>query len=165
MLILFVVVLVLMAGPALAQPPAGQPVPSLKPVVVEGARVPDERTETEQEARDELRRTPGAVDLVDETRIRESRAANLKDVLDFTPGILIRPRFGSDESQISIRGSGLRNNFHLRGINVLIDGFPYGNADGFSDFEALELLTTKRVEVYRGASALLFGCNRVCGSM
>ena len=71
MLILVVVVLVLMAGPALAQPPAGQPVPSLKPVVVEGARVPDERTETEQEAREELQRTPGAVDLVDETRIPE----------------------------------------------------------------------------------------------
>ena len=51
MLILFLVVLVLLAGPALAQPPAGQPVPSLKPVVVEGARVPDERRETEQEAR------------------------------------------------------------------------------------------------------------------
>ena len=102
---------------------------------------------------------------MDETRIRESRAANLKDVLDFTPGILIRPRFGSDESQISIRGSGLRNNFHLRGINVLIDGFPYGNADGFSDFEALELLTTKRIEVYRGASALRFGGNTLGGAI
>ena len=148
-----------MAGPAIAQPPQ-QPVPTLKPVVVEGTRIPDERRETDQEAREELQRVPGAVDLVDETRIRESRAANLKDVLDFTPGILIRPRFGSDESQISIRGSGLRNNFHLRGINILIDGFPYGNADGFSDFEALELLTTKRIEVYRGASALASGATR-----
>jgi uncharacterized glyoxalase superfamily protein PhnB len=50
-------------------------------------------------------------------------------------GVLIRPRFGAaDESQLSIRGSGLRNNFHLRGVNVLLDGFPYGNADGFSEF-------------------------------
>jgi iron complex outermembrane receptor protein len=163
MLIVLAVALLLIAGPAIAQPPP--PVPTLKPVVVEGARIPDERMETEQEAREELQRTPGAVDLVDETRIRESRAANLKDVLDFTPGILIRPRFGSDESQISIRGSGLRNNFHLRGINILIDGFPYGNADGFSDFEALELLTTKRIEVYRGASALRFGGNTLGGAI
>ena len=58
--------------------------------------------------------------------IDESRAANLQDVLQYVPGVLIRPRFGAaDESQLSIRGSGLRNNFHLRGINVLIDGFPY----------------------------------------
>ena len=149
----------------LASAQAPHPMPSLPPVVVEGARVPPDRTATEQEAREEVQRVPGAVNIVGEEQIRESRAANLKDVLDFTPGVLIRPRFGSDESQISIRGSGLRNNFHLRGINVLIDGFPYGNADGFSDFEALELLTTKRIEVYRGASALRFGGSTLGGAL
>ena len=164
MTILLVVLLLLGATPALAQQPPQQP-PILKPVVVEGARVPPERTATEDEAREEVQRTPGAVDVIGEERLRESRAANLKDVLDFTPGVLIRPRFGSDESQISIRGSGLRNNFHLRGLNILIDGFPYGNADGFSDFEALELLTTKRIEVYRGASALRFGGNTLGGAI
>ena len=153
---------IMAAGPASAQAPA---MPTLPPVVVEGSRVPPERTATEQEAREEIQRVPGAVNVIGEEQIRESRAANLKDVLDFTPGVLIRPRFGSDESQISIRGSGLRNNFHLRGINVLIDGFPYGNADGFSDFEALELLTAKRVEVYRGASALRFGGNTLGGAI
>jgi iron complex outermembrane receptor protein len=151
---------VLAASPVWAQEP-----PTLPPVVVEGTRVPDDRAATEQEAREEIERTPGAVGIVGEEEIRESRAANLKDVLDFTPGVLVRPRFGSDESQISIRGSGLRNNFHLRGINVLIDGFPYGNADGFSDFESLELLTTKRIEVYRGASALRFGGNTLGGAI
>jgi iron complex outermembrane receptor protein len=158
---LVLILLLLVAASALAQ----EPVPRLKPVVVEGTVLPAERTATEQEAREELQRTPGAVDVIGEERIREGRAANLKDVLDFTPGVLIRPRFGSDESQISIRGSGLRNNFHLRGLNVLIDGFPYGNADGFSDFEALELLTTKRIEVYRGASALRFGGNTLGGAI
>ncbi len=160
---LFLILAVLVTvGPAWAQT---QPMPTLPPVVVEGARLPPERTATEEEAREEIQRVPGAVNIIGEEQIRESRAANLKDVLDFTPGVLIRPRFGSDESQISIRGSGLRNNFHLRGINVLIDGFPYGNADGFSDFEALELLTTKRIEVYRGASALRFGGNTLGGAI
>src|SRR4029077_9521683 len=93
-------------------------------------------------------------------------AANLKDVLDFVPGVMIRPRFGAaDESQLSIRGSGLRNNFHLRGINVLIDGFLYGQADGFADFESLELLTTKRIEVYKAANALGYGGNTLGGAM
>src|SRR6185503_901861 len=95
------------------------PIPTLPPAVVEGTRLPPERTATEQEAREEIQRVPGAATIIGEDQIREGRAANLKDVLDFTPGVLIRPRFGSDESQISIRGSGLRNNFHLRGINVL----------------------------------------------
>jgi iron complex outermembrane recepter protein len=161
-LLVLVLAMLVSLAPAAAQAP---PPPTLPPVVVEGARVPDERTATEQEAREEIQRVPGAVDLIGEERIREGRAANLKDALDFTPGVLVRPRFGSDESQISIRGSGLRNNFHLRGLNVLIDGFPYGNADGFSDFESLELLTTKRVEVYRGASALRFGGNTLGGAL
>jgi iron complex outermembrane receptor protein len=158
--VLLLMTIGLAAHPALAQTP-----PVLPPVIVEGTRVPADRTATEEEAREEIQRTPGAVTIVGEEAIRESRAANLKDVLDFTPGVLIRPRFGSDESQISIRGSGLRNNFHLRGLNILIDGFPYGNADGFSDFESLELLTTKRIEVYRGASALRFGGNTLGGAI
>jgi iron complex outermembrane receptor protein len=154
---------IIAAGPAWAQQ---EPAPRLPPVVVEGARVVPDRTATEQEAREEIQRVPGGVDIIPQERIEESRAANLKDVLDFTPGVLIRPRAGAaDESQISIRGSGLRNNFHLRGINVLIDGFPYGNADGFSDFEALELLTTKRIEVYKGANALRFGGNTLGGAI
>ena len=127
----------------------------LPPVIVTGAPftlgVTPDRLRSEEDTRRELERVPGSASLVGSQEIRESRGANLQDVLDFVPGVLIRPRFGAaDESQLSIRGSGLRNNFHLRGVNVLLDGFPYGNADGFSDFESLELFATKYIEVYRG---------------
>jgi iron complex outermembrane recepter protein len=153
---------VLLAAPALAQPPTAPPAqpspPRLEPVVVESTTVPADRTRTDQEASEELSRVPGGTAVVDQKTIEQTRGANLRDVLDFVPGVMIRPRFGAaDESQFSIRGSGLRNNFHLRGINVLIDGFIYGQADGFSDFESLELLTTKRIEIYKGANALAYG--------
>ena len=150
--------------PAAAQPPASQP--TLPPVVVEGTRVPVDRTAPEEQAREEIRRAPGGVNLVGEQQIKDSRASNLQDVLELVPGVWIRPRMGAaDESQLSIRGSGLRNNFHLRGVNVLLDGFPYGNADGFSDFESLELLDTKRIEVYKGANSLRFGSNTLGGAV
>src|SRR5438445_11045191 len=153
---------VLLAVPAMAQqptaPPSQQAPPRLEPVVIEGVRVPADRTRTDQEASEELSRVPGGTAVIDQTTIEQTRGANLKDVLDFVPGVMIRPRFGAaDESQLSIRGSGLRDNFHLRGVNVLLDGFIYGQADGFSDFESLELLTTKRIEVYKGANSLRFG--------
>jgi iron complex outermembrane recepter protein len=154
--------ILLCAAPALAQsppaPPAQQTPPRLEPVVVEGVKVPPDRTRTDEQAREELSRVPGGTAVIDQTTIEQTRGANLRDVLDFIPGVMIRPRFGAaDESQLSIRGSGLRNNFHLRGVNILIDGFIYGQADGFSDFESLELLTTKRIEVYKGANALVYG--------
>jgi iron complex outermembrane receptor protein len=140
---------------AFAQAP---PPTTLPPVVVETPRAVPERHQTSEQAREEIERVPGGVGLVPQERLEESRAANLKDALDFTPGVLVRPRFGAaDESQLSIRGSGLRNNFHLRGVNVLLDGFVYGQADGFSDFESLELLAAKRIEVYKGANALRYG--------
>lgn len=128
--------------------------------------VPPERGRSEAEARQELERLPGGNALVGGQTIRESRGANFQDVLDFVPGVLIRPRFGAaDESQLSIRGAGLRNNFHLRGVNILLDGFLYGNADGFSDFEALELLSTKYMEIYKAANALRFGANSLGGAL
>ena len=149
---------------------AQQPTTPLPPVVVKGTPLPSEaipdRLRSEEEARREIERTPGGAEVVGSQEIEESRGANLKDALDFVPGVLVRPRFGAaDESQISIRGSGLRNNFHLRGINVLIDGFLYGNADGFSDFESLELLSTKYIEVYKGSNALRFGANSLGGAI
>jgi iron complex outermembrane receptor protein len=164
--VILALVVLSMAGPAVAQQRPETSQPQLPPVVVEGARVPVDRTAPEDQAREEIRRVPGGVDVVGEQQIKDSRASNLQDVLEYVPGVWIRPRMGAaDESQISIRGSGLRNNFHLRGVNVLLDGFPYGNADGFSDFESLELLDTKRIEAYKGANALRFGGNTLGGAI
>lgn len=119
-----------------------------------------------QEKRARIGEVPGAVALIEPTQIRESRQANLKDVLRFTPGVYIQPRFGAaDESQISVRGSGLRSNFHARGINLLVNGMPYRNADGFTDFESLELLTTESIEVYKGGNALRYGGSTLGGAI
>src|SRR5262249_12773334 len=127
---------------------------------------PDRRATTE-EARQEIQRTvPGGAEVIGESRIKDSLAENLRGVLDFVPGVLVRPRFGlADESQFSIRGSGLQNNFHSRDVNFLINGFIYGQADGFSDFETIELMDTKRVEVFKGANALRFGANSIGGAV
>jgi iron complex outermembrane recepter protein len=118
------------------------------------------------ETRDQLYRIPGGVSLIPSATIRSTRQANLKDVLQFTPGVFVQSRFGAaDESQISVRGSGLRNNFHARGINLLVNGMPYRNADGFTDFESLELLTTDAIEVYKGANAFRFGGSTMGGAI
>ena len=119
-----------------------------------------------QERRRLLNAIPGGVAMVTPAEIKETRQANLKDVLRFVPGVYVQPRFGAaDESQISVRGSGLRNNFHARGINLLVNGMPYRNADGFTDFESLELLTTESIEVYKGGNALAYGGSTLGGAI
>jgi iron complex outermembrane receptor protein len=118
------------------------------------------------EERAKVLRVPGGVAVIPAPELRATRQANLGDVLRFTPGVYVQPRFGSaDESQISVRGSGLRNNFHARGINLLVNGMPYRNADGFTDFESLELLTTEGIDVYKGANALRYGGSTLGGAI
>ena len=119
-----------------------------------------------EETRERLRLVPGAVTLVQPAELRATRQANLSDALRFTAGVYVQPRFGAaDESQLSIRGSGLRNNFHLRGVNLLVNGMPYRNADGFTDFESLELLTTEAIEVHKGGNALRYGGSTLGGAI
>lgn len=118
------------------------------------------------ETRRLMREIPGSVVLLEPVDIRQTRQATFKDVLRFVPGVFAQPRFGAaDESQFSIRGSGLRNNFHLRGVNILLNGMPYRLADGFTDFESLELLTTENIQVYKGANALRYGGSTLGGAI
>jgi iron complex outermembrane receptor protein len=118
------------------------------------------------ERRARLDQVPGSVALIESEEIRQTRQANFKDVLGFIPGVYVQPRFGAaDESQISIRGSGLRNNFHARGVNILVNGMPYRNTDGFTDFESLELSNTESIEVYKGGNALRYGGSTLGGAI
>jgi iron complex outermembrane receptor protein len=128
----------------------------LPEVIVKGDR--------DEEARKLLWEVPGGVGFISSKEINKTRAANLKDVLNMTPGVYIQPRQGSaDESSLSIRGSGIRNNFHLRGIRLYLDGMLLSNADGFSDFDAVELLAVDHIEVFKGANGLKIGANSLGG--
>jgi len=113
----------------------------------------------------ETQRVAGGTAVVSEAEIHETRAHNLQDVLSFVPGVVANSRFGADESQLSVRGSGLRNNFHLRGINIHVNGIPYQDADGFSDFESIDLFATERVQVWKGANALQYGGSSMGGAI
>jgi iron complex outermembrane recepter protein len=134
-------------------------------VALAGVTVIGSRAELE-ETRQQMRQIPGAVALVEPARIRQTRQATFGDVLRLVPGVFAQPRYGAaDETQFSIRGSGLRNNFHLRGVNVLMNGMPYRLADGFTDFETLEMLNTESIQVYKGANALRYGGSTLGGAI
>ncbi len=138
------------------EPPAIE----MDPIHVEGQRI-----ENIESVKKEFARRPGSNILIEEKQIVESRALNLNDVLQFAPGVRFQSRFGADEGQFQIRGTSLRNNFHHRGINILINGIFFGDADGFSDFESIDLLAYERIEVYKGANALRYGANTIGGAI
>jgi iron complex outermembrane receptor protein len=117
------------------------------------------------DARDQIQRIPGGAEVVPAEQFRDTRAAAVKDMLDFVPGVFTQSKYGQEDSRLSIRGSGLSNNNHLRGLLLLQDGMPFNSADGFGDFQEVDPLVFRHVEVYKGANALQYGSSYLGGAV
>lgn len=85
-------------------------------------------------------------------------ALALDDVLRAIPGIQVDNRFNfALGERISIRGTGARAQFGVRGVRVLIDGIPATLPDGQTTLNQVDPATIVRAEVVRGPVASLYG--------
>lgn len=156
------------AAPAAAS--AAQPSTPAVTATESVAPVPGQRSgslsvPTTAEATAEIQRTPGAVEVVPDTAYKGSTpAVTIKDALDYVPGVFVQPKWGED-SRLSIRGSSLSRNFHLRSIQLFMDGIPINTADGYGDFQEIDPSVYRYIEVYKGANALRFGANSLGGAI
>ncbi|MBT9517413.1 MAG: TonB-dependent receptor [Methyloversatilis discipulorum] len=137
----------------------------LPAVRVEARRIDAATLPGIDEARAALALTPGGAAVIDSASFRDARVSTLQDALGYSAGVFVQPRFGSEESRLSIRGSGLQRTFHLRGIKLMQDGVPINLADGGGDFQVLEPLATRYIEVWRGANALQYGSSTLGGAI
>ncbi|MGH8083360.1 MAG: TonB-dependent receptor plug domain-containing protein, partial [Lysobacter sp.] len=138
---------------------------TLGPVRVHGHRVDPIAVDGVERARERLDQRAGATSLVDGESYRDRRVGTLTDALGYAAGVFVQPRFGAEEARLSIRGSGLQRTFHGRGLELLQDGSPLNLADGGFDFQAVEPLSARYIEVYRGANALEFGAATLGGAI
>jgi iron complex outermembrane recepter protein len=155
-----------LAALTLSLPAQNQPT-QLAPVIVtaeanknQSLTVPSAETAAQQ-----LNRVAGGTDLIKAEDYKQGRASTLKDALQFSPGLIVQPRFGSDEARLSIRGSGIQRTFHGRGLVLLQDGVPLNLADGGFDMQGIEALATNYIEVFRGANALQYGSSTLGGAI
>jgi len=156
--------LAFIASPAAAQEPPAEV--ALPPLVVTASPVAPALTVPDNAGRAaELRLVPGAVTLVPSQEMRDRPGVTtLRDALEYVPGVFAQPKWGED-LRLSIRGSGLARNFHLRGVRLYQDGIPVNQADGSGDFQELDPLTFQRIEVLRGANAFRLGANTLGGAI
>lgn len=108
------------------------------------------------DARTRLSETPGAVSVISSESYERRLALALDDVLRDAPGVYAQRKWGGD-IRISIRGSGIGNANHTRGLLLAQDGLPLNEADGYGDSQAADPLIARFTEVYRGGNALRFG--------
>jgi iron complex outermembrane receptor protein len=116
------------------------------------------------QARRDINRTPGAVEIVPDTAFKNAPAATIKDIVDYVPGVWAQSKWG-DDTRLSIRGSGLSRNFHLRGVQLYMDGIPINTSDGYGDFQEIDPTAYRYVEIFKGANALRFGANSLGGAI
>jgi len=147
--------LCVLASPTFAQDPQPDPAVDLGEVIVTGARNPEDPPVV-AEARRRLSRTPGAVAVVSAESLESRYAPNIADVLRDVPGVYAQKKWGGDV-RLSIRGSGIGNANHLRGVFVAQDGIPFNEADGFGDVQMVDPLLARFTEVYKGGNGLRFG--------
>lgn len=142
------------APSAFAETPQSGPT-ALDEVIVTAARNPEDPPVVAA-ARARLSRTPGAVAVVSAEAYASRYAPNLADLVRDVPGVYAQKKWGGDV-RLSIRGSGIGNSSHNRGVLLAQDGVPFNEADGFGDFQLIDPLIARYTEVYKGGNALRFG--------
>jgi iron complex outermembrane receptor protein len=131
------------------------PPPSVDSVIVTARRDPEDPPVV-ADARQRLSETPGAVSVISQESYIRREALALDDMLRDAPGVYAQRKWGGDV-RISIRGSGIGNANHNRGLLIAQDGVPLNEADGYGDSQVADPLLTRFTEVYRGGNALRFG--------
>jgi iron complex outermembrane receptor protein len=137
-----------------------------QPVAASGASgpAPSLTVPNTRQAAKNIEQTPGAVAVVPDTAYKNAPAQTIKDILEYVPGVFAQPKWG-DDTRLSIRGSGLSRNFHLRGTQLYMDGIPINTADGYGDFQEIDPTAYRYVEIFKVANALRFGANSLGGAI
>jgi len=152
-------------APAQPASPASPAANDASGPVAPGTRSGSLTAPTTAEAKADIQLTPGAVEVVPAEAYKASTpAVTLKDALNYVPGVFVQPKWGED-TRLSIRGSSLSRNFHLRSIQLTMDGIPINTADGYGDFQEIDPSVYRYLEVYKGANALRFGANALGGAI
>lgn len=104
-------------------------------------------------------KVPAAVSAIEQDDIQLGRQQlGLDESMLNVPGLFFQDRYNfSQDLRVSIRGFGARSNFGIRGIKIYSDGIPLTLPDGQSNVDEIDLGSTQRIEVIRGAASSLYG--------
>ncbi|MFW5816691.1 MAG: TonB-dependent receptor family protein, partial [Wenzhouxiangella sp.] len=107
----------------------------------------------------ELLDAPAAISRLGEQALQTARQQlQLDETLSRVPGVFFQNRYNFAQNQrLAIRGFGARSPFGIRGIRLLVDGFPETLPDGQAQVDGIDLESVTQAEVLRGPSSALHG--------
>lgn len=111
---------------------------------------------------DEFYKVAAAVDQRDESDYEDNYADDIGDGVFFAPGVTVN---GLDiqEPRLSIRGFAVGNSGQRSNIILLRDGARLTDVHGTTNTSEVDLLSTQKIEVYRGVANLREGGGNLGG--
>ncbi|WP_343351572.1 TonB-dependent receptor family protein [Pseudomonas sediminis] len=136
-----------------------------EPMQLDSLQVSGVQMSEVEAAREELKRVPGATNVVDMDKVVQGRVAGVADVLAYQPGVYAQSP-GNEGVKISVRGSGINRGpgSHASGTHILLDGLPLTGSGG-TPYELLEPLWISRAEVLRSANGFDRGALALGGAI
>lgn len=125
----------------------------------EGAGMLDEVVVTAQYVPVNVSKSVHKIKVIDEKRIRELAAVNLKDVLAYELNVRL--------SQDNILGSSLTmQGLSGENVKIMIDGVPMvGRQNGNLDLSQINLYDVERIEIVEGPLSVNYGTNALAGTI
>ncbi len=121
--------------------------------LLENVQVTATRTE-----RSELE-TPAGVATITEEELETRTGLNTYELFQGISGVQVTTRNSGYDVRLIIRGAGLKAPYGVREINVLLDGVPITDPDGFTRMDFVDTMLVERVEVVKGPNSTMWGAN------
>jgi len=122
----------------------------------------DEIVVTASATEEPIKTVPRNVTVVTREDIEQAPSKNIVDLLNREAGINLRSLFGSDkQAVIDMRGMGATA---ASNVIVMVDGIRMNSSDlSGVDFSTIPLEMIERIEIVRGAGAVLYGSGSIGG--
>ncbi|WP_457643151.1 TonB-dependent receptor [Persephonella sp.] len=106
---------------------------------------------------------PAGVETVTHEEIEMERQYNISEMLEGLPGVQATTKNGGYDVRLIIRGGGLKAPYAVREINILLDGVPITDPDGFSRLDFIDPQMLEQIEIVKGPNSTLYGANSAGG--
>ena len=106
-----------------------------------------------------LKDIAGSVTIVNEDVLKDMpKTIGADEALKLVPGVSVDNQANGERMHISMRGIGILTERGIRGIQILLDGFPLNDPSGFApDFFDVDWSQVEKIEVLHGPMAMLYG--------
>ncbi|WP_029521838.1 TonB-dependent receptor [Persephonella sp. KM09-Lau-8] len=106
---------------------------------------------------------PAGVETVTKDEIEMERQYNVSEFLESLPGIQATTKNGGYDVRLIIRGGGLKAPYAVREINILLDGVPITDPDGFTRLDFVDPQLLEEIDIVKGPNSTLYGANSAGG--